>query len=316
MDTSKSAHEEEFTMERPEVQKANEIIGRQYKVLDHGFIALVDYMGDDSSIVQAARVSYGKGTKSVRSDEGLIRYLLRHEHTTPFEMVEFKFLVRMPIFVARQWVRHRTASINEYSGRYSILKDEFYIPDVSALQAQSMSNRQGREPGNLTISAREEAIKEIQDISEKAYGVYSKLINAGVARELARIVLPVNVYTEWYWKSNLHNIMHFLSLRTDQHAQWEIRQYAVKMAEIVKTVVPIAYSAFNDFVLSGIRFSAKEQHALSAIIEGIDIEKACEISGIKLRKDNGSLVKSGEGPEFIEKMEKMKKSFWGAEKQD
>ncbi|MCL4372006.1 FAD-dependent thymidylate synthase [Candidatus Marsarchaeota archaeon] len=299
------ASQKEQKMERIEVKEANEIIGKQYKVLDHGFIALVDYMGNDSSIVQAARVSYGAGTKSIRDDSGLIRYLMRHEHTTPFEMVEFKFLARMPIFAARQWVRHRTASINEYSARYSIVKDEYYVPELAQIQAQSTTNRQGREAGKLSAETQEATAKDIKAFSGKAYALYSDLIERGVARELARMVLPLNFYTEWYWKSNLHNTFHFLSLRLDPHAQWEIRQYAVKMGEIVKSVVPVAYAAFEDFTLNGVRLSSKEQAAVGMILKGSSVEEACSSAKLMLRKEDGKPVKTGEGPEFIEKLAKI-----------
>ncbi len=299
-------NDDELKMKRVEVPAANELIGKKFEVLDHGFVALVDYMGSDSSIVQAARVSYGAGTKSVNDDKGLIRYLMRHEHTTPFEMVEFKFLARMPIFVARQWVRHRTASINEYSARYSILKDDFYVPSVDALQAQSTLNRQGREYGRLSPEAKLEYINDIKVLSENAYTVYKKLIDGGVARELARMVLPVNIYTEWYWKSNLHNIFHFLTLRLDPHAQWETRQYAARIGDIVKVVAPIAYGAFEDFTLNSIKLSSKEQAAIKSILNGSSIEAACASSKLLLRKEDGKPVKSGEGPEFLAKLERIK----------
>ncbi|MEM0154928.1 MAG: FAD-dependent thymidylate synthase [Methanothrix sp.] len=295
-------------MQRVQIPKADAILGQKFNVLDHGFLALVDYMGNDSSIVQAARVSYGSGTKTMREDEGLIRYLMRHEHTTPFEMVEFKFMARMPIFVARQWVRHRTASINEYSARYSIVPDEYYVPEPSIIQAQSSSNKQGREDGKLSVEMQVLSAKEIKDSSDKAYELYSNLIKRGVARELARMVLPINFYTEWYWKSNLHNTFHFLALRLDPHAQWEIRQYAVKMAEIVKIITPVAYGAFEDFMLSGIKLSKKEQIAIAKILDGQNIEEACNNAKLLLRKDDGKPIKTGEGPEFLQKLETIKEN--------
>ena len=201
--------------------------------LDRGFIRLVDSMGSDDAIVQAARVSYGKGTRKVSQDRGLIRYLMRHRHTTPFEMVEFKFHAKMPIFVARQWVRHRTANINEYSLRYSEARDEFYIPDEKHILFQSKLNKQGRS-GEVPADLKKKVQDYFRDISDKSYTIYSELNDAGIARELARAILPVNIYTEWYWKNDLHNILHFLSLRMDPHAQYEIRIYAEAMAEIVK----------------------------------------------------------------------------------
>lgn len=228
--------------------------------LDHGFIRLVDHMGGDDAIVQSARVSYGRGTKKVSQDRGLIRYLMRHRHTTPFEMVEFKFHAKMPIFVARQWVRHRTANINEYSLRYSEARDEFYIPKKEDIHFQSKLNKQGREMEKVPDELKEKVIKYFKEISEKSFALYSELSEDGIAKELARSILPVNLYTEWYWKNDLHNIFHFLSLRMDDHAQYEIRVYANAMASIVKKIVPIAYEAFEDYVIKGMRFSGVEQN--------------------------------------------------------
>jgi thymidylate synthase (FAD) len=230
--------------------------------LDHGFIRLVDSMGGDDAIVQAARVSYGKGTRKISQDRGLIRYLLRHRHTTPFEMVEFKFHCKMPIFVARQWVRHRTANINEYSLRYSEARDEFYIPDEKHILFQSKLNKQGRS-GEVSADLKKKVQDYFREISDRSYAVYSELNEAGIARELARAVLPVNIYTEWYWKNDLHNILHFLSLRMDPHAQYEIRIYAEAMAKIVKQIAPFAYEAFQDYVVGGMRFSSIEQARLT-----------------------------------------------------
>ena len=230
--------------------------------LDRGFIRLVDSMGSDDAIVQAARVSYGKGTRKVSQDRGLIRYLMRHRHTTPFEMVEFKFHAKMPIFVARQWVRHRTANINEYSLRYSEARDEFYIPDEEHILFQSKLNKQGRS-GEVPADLKKKVQDYFRDISDKSYTIDAELNDAGIARELARAVLPVNLYTEWYWKNDLHNILHFLSLRLDPHAQYEIRIYAEAMAEIVKKIAPFAYEAFKDYVVGGMRFSSIEQARLT-----------------------------------------------------
>ena len=228
------------------------------KCLDQGFIRLVDSMGGDDSIVQAARVSYGKGTKKVSQDTGLIRYLMRHRHTTPFEMVEFKFHCKMPIFVARQWVRHRTANINEYSLRYSEARDEFYIPNPKNISTQSALNKQGR---GMTLSKKNSklVIDNFEKISSLSYKMYEEMNEKGIARELARAVLPVNLYTEWYWKNDLNNTLKFLSLRMDSHAQYEIRVYAEAMAEFVKQVTPIAYQAFEDYSLSGFYLSSFEQ---------------------------------------------------------
>ena len=237
-------------------------------VLDHGFVALVDVMPRlipegktaDSAIVQAARVSYGEGTKKVNEDRGLVRYLLRHRHTTPFEMVEFKFHVAMPIFVARQWIRHRTANVNEYSARYSIMPDRFYRPTADSVRKQSSTNRQGGDE-SIELSTAEEFIALLED-SEKLYARYLELTEQGVARELARAALPVSLYTEWYWKCDLHNLFHFLSLRMDPHAQQEIRVYADAMYELIKPIVPVSAEAFEQYRLNGMFLTSLEVEAL------------------------------------------------------
>ena len=231
------------------------------KCLDKGFVRLVDSMGGDDAIVQAARVSYGQGTSKVSQDRGLIRYLMRHRHTTPFEMVEFKFHCKMPIFVARQWVRHRTANINEYSLRYSEARDEFYMPDPEHIQFQSALNKQGR-MGEVPIELKQKVLDSFKEISERSFAIYSELNEAGVARELARSILPVNLYTEWYWKNDLHNLLHFVGLRSDSHAQYEIRVFSDAMAESVKAVAPFAWEAYQDYVVNGLRFSRIEQSLL------------------------------------------------------
>jgi thymidylate synthase (FAD) len=231
------------------------------KCLDKGFVRLVDSMGGDDAIVQAARVSYGQGTSKVSQDRGLIRYLMRHRHTTPFEMVEFKFHCKMPIFVARQWVRHRTANINEYSLRYSEARDEFYMPDPEHIQFQSALNKQGR-MGEVPIELKQKVLDSFKEISERSFAIYSELNEAGVARELARSILPVNLYTEWYWKNDLHNLLHFVGLRSDSHAQYEIRVFSDAMAESVKSVAPFAWEAYQDYVVNGMRFSRIEQSLL------------------------------------------------------
>ncbi len=231
------------------------------KCLDKGFVRLVDSMGGDDAIVQAARVSYGKGTNKVSQDRGLIRYLMRHRHTTPLEMVEFKFHCKMPIFVARQWVRHRTANINEYSLRYSEARDEFYYPDPEHIQFQSVLNKQGRR-GEVPAELKQKVQDYFKEISEKSFAMYSELNEAGVSRELARAVLPVNLYTEWYWKNDLHNLLHFIGLRSDSHAQYEIRVFSDAMAESVKVVAPFAWEAYQDYVVKGMRFSRVEQSML------------------------------------------------------
>ena len=231
------------------------------KCLDKGFVRLVDSMGGDDAIVQAARVSYGQGTSRVSQDRGLIRYLMRHRHTTPFEMVEFKFHCKMPIFVARQWVRHRTANINEYSLRYSEARDEFYTPDPEHIQFQSALNKQGR-MGDVPAEMKQKVLDYFNEISERSFAMYTELNEAGVARELARAILPVNLYTEWYWKNDLHNLLHFVGLRSDSHAQYEIRVFSDAMAESVKAVAPFAWEAYQDYVVQGMRFSRIEQSLL------------------------------------------------------
>lgn len=262
----------------------NEIIGKEFQCLDNGFVRLVDFMGDDSSIVQAARVSYGKGTKSVRQDRGLVRYLMRHRHTTPFEMVEFKFHVKLPIFVARQWIRHRTANVNEYSGRYSEMKDDFYTPEISNIRPQSKSNKQGR--GNEVFDNNEANVikNKINNYQTQSFNHYEDLLETGLAREIARINLPLSNYTEWYWKIDLHNLFHFLKLRMDSHAQYEIRIYAEKMAEIVKAVVPVAYEAFEDYSLYGSNFSRIELLVINDILGDIPDEKTLETYGLSSRE--------------------------------
>ena len=231
------------------------------KCLDIGFVRLVDSMGGDDAIVQAARVSYGQGTSKVSQDRGLIRYLMRHRHTTPFEMVEFKFHCKMPIFVARQWVRHRTANINEYSLRYSEARDEFYFPDPEHIQFQSALNKQGRS-GEVPLELKQKVLDYFKEISERSFTMYQELNEAGIARELARSLLPVNIYTEWYWKNDLHNLLHFIGLRSDSHAQYEIRVYSDAMAVSVKAVAPFAWEAYQDYVVHGMRFSRIEQNLL------------------------------------------------------
>lgn len=240
----------------------------EVKVDDHGLVALVDVMPRlvpagktaDFAIVQAARVSYGQGTKQVNEDRGLIRYLARHRHTTPFEMVEFKFHHVMPIFVARQWIRHRTANVNEYSARYSVVRDRFYKPSLENVRKQSASNRQGGDERIDDLTARQ--FLEYLDDVEKGYATYEKMIEKGVSRELARIALPVSVYTEWYWKIDLHNLMHFLSLRMDAHAQQEIRDYATAMFALVRPIVPIAAEAFVDYNFESVHLTRLEIEAL------------------------------------------------------
>ena len=245
---------------------AEEILGLYFPVLDHGFVALVDYMGTDEDIERAARVSYGFGTRKRSLTRGLLRYLRRHRHTTPSEMVELKFHCCMPIFVARQWIRHRTANVNELSGRYSLMPMLFYTPADEHLQMQSEKNRQGRTGQPLPTGLRREAKQRWQDGRAGAISTYEWLTNHEVARELARIDLPLSTYTQWYWKIDLHNLMHFLTLRVDSHAQWEIQQYGQLMAGMLKRVAPLSYEAWIDYDVCGARFSRMELDALRALV--------------------------------------------------
>lgn len=232
------------------------IIGRKYNVLDHGFIRVVDVMGDDTAIVDAARVSYGQGTKPMRQNRALINYLLSHRHTSPFEQCEIKLHLKMPIFVARQWLRHRTANVNEYSARYSTMRDEFYIPEIKNILAQSGSNKQGRE-GDLPLQNALSIQHDMMQLSTNAYSTYHNMLDMGLSREVARIILPLNIYTEFYWKCDLHNLLHFIRLRADKHAQYEIRAYAELMLAIVKDWVPFTYDAFMDYSLDSLVLSSK-----------------------------------------------------------
>jgi thymidylate synthase (FAD) len=244
---------------------------REIPVLDHGFIRVVDYMGDDGAIVQAARVSYGAGTKSARDDAGLIRYLMRHWHSTPFEMCEIKLHVKLPVFVARQWIRHRTANVNEYSARYSILDREFYIPAPEHLAAQSRVNNQGRGE-TLEGAEAERVLAMLTRDSQTAYDHYQAMLSAegqqGLARELARMNLPANIYTQWYWKVDLHNLFHFLRLRADAHAQYEIRAYAEALCDVVRDWVPAAWGAFEDYRLNAVQISGRGMAVLRRRLAG------------------------------------------------
>ena len=250
-------------------------------VLDHGFVRVIDYMGDDAAICQAARVSYGKGTKSVQNDEGLIRYLMRHWHSTPFEMCEIKLHVKLPVFVARQWIRHRTANVNEYSARYSILDREFYIPAPEQLAAQSVINNQGR---GETLSSEEAArvLEYLKGDAARCYDHYEEMIGQegqqGLARELARMNLPANIYTQWYWKVDLHNLFHFLRLRADAHAQYEIRVYAEEICRLVADWVPAAYGAFEDYRMGGATLSSKAIDCVRRMLKGEQVTQ--ETSGM------------------------------------
>ena len=278
---------------RATVPALEEILYEALPVLDQGFVRVVDYMGDDAAIVQAARVSYGKGTKQVQNDAGLINYLLRHRHTTPFEMCEIKYHVKLPVFVARQWIRHRTANVNEYSARYSVLDNEFYIPAPEQLAAQSAANRQGRGE----VLAGDEAVRVLEILKEDSascYAHYEEMLNeradgsvidegrAGLARELARMNLPLNIYTQWYWKIDLHNLMHFISLRAAPHAQYEIRVYADVLFETLKRWLPITAGAFQDHVMTGVKLSGPALDVVKRLTAGEAVGQ--ETSGLSKRE--------------------------------
>lgn len=250
------------------VPTAEKILDKEYKVLDKGFVRLVDYLGGDARIVQAARVSYGDGTKSVREDAGLIDYLLRHQHTSPFEQVVLTFHIKMPIFVARQWVRHRTARLNEISGRYSIMRDECYLPASEDIAFQSTDNRQGRMSEPASLEVRTQIRNTLHAQQETAYREYSALIDTKLARELARINLPLSAYTEMYWQIDLHNLFHFLKLRCDSHAQKEIRDYAFVLLEICRNVAPLATKSFEKHSLTGVHLSGAELEAVRNLLQG------------------------------------------------
>jgi thymidylate synthase (FAD) len=314
-DTDKQAEIEELRSSLAETRRATvpaleEILYQPRKVLDHGFIRVIDYMGDDAGIVQAARVSYGRGTKQVSNDKGLINYLMRHRHTSPFEMCEIKLHVKLPIFVARQWIRHRTANVNEYSARYSVLDREFYVPDAELIRlekaekrvttsqqdlfgdkpvprvvlhtaAQSTTNKQGREQV-LEAETATTVVKEIYAISGRGFTAYEKLLGdeerPGIARELARMVLPLNTYTQWYWKVDLHNLLHFLRLRHDAHAQYEIRAYAEELFKIVQRWVPLTARAFEEYRLAGAELSASALTVIRRALAGETVTR--ETSGL------------------------------------
>ena len=289
---------------RATVPALEEILYEPIAVLDHGFIRVIDYMGDDAAVVQAARVSYGKGTKRVNEDRGLIQYLMRHRHTTPFEMCEIKYHVKLPIFVARQWIRHRTANVNEYSARYSILDNEFYVPAPEQLAAQSSSNRQGR--GEVLAGKEAQRVLDLlREDSERAYRDYVEMLNEdeagtqqdparqGLARELARMNLSLNFYTQWYWKTDLHNLLNFLSLRADAHAQYEIRVYAEAMIGTVEKWVPITAEAFRQYRLGGAQLSARGLEVVRRLLAGESV--AQEESGMSKREWGELMALLGRG---------------------
>lgn len=278
---------------RAMVPALEDILYEPLPVLDQGFIRVIDYMGDDAAIVQSARVSYGRGTKKISNDRGLINYLMRHRHTSPFEMCEIKLHIKLPIFIARQWIRHRTANVNEYSARYSVLEEAFYTPAAEHLAAQSQTNRQGR--ADVLEGEESKAAQErIQAHSAESYELYLSLLNEdragevkhpdkkGLARELARMTLPLNTYTEWYWKIDLHNLLHFSTLRADSHAQYEIRAYAEVMLEVIKRWVPLAYEAFLDYRKEGAELSGKALDVVRRMIKGEQVDQAA--SGLSPRE--------------------------------
>ena len=276
---------------RPTVAALEDLLYQALPVLDHGFVRVIDYMGDDAAIVQAARVSYGRGTRRVSEDSGLIRYLMRHQHSTPFEMCEIKYHVKLPIFVARQWIRHRTANVNEYSGRYSILDREFYLPPADALCVQSTGNRQGR-GASLEAERAAAVLQLLRDDATRCYDHYQELLNedeAGrtlrpgepsLARELARINLTLGFYTQWYWKIDLLNLLHFLLLRGDAHAQEEIRVYAQAISDVAQRWVPLAWEAFVDYRLEAMTLSRAEGEAVRAMLAG----ERPDLAGLGLSK--------------------------------
>jgi len=298
----KEQQNQETSTKRVSAPELEKILYEAIPILDHGFIRVVDYMGNDTSIVQAARVSYGKGTKKVSTDSGLIKYLMRHWHSTPFEMCEIKYHVKLPIFIARQWIRHRTANVNEYSARYSILDKEFYLPEAEHLAAQSQSNRQGR--GDVLQGEQAKKVLNIlKNDAEQTYNNYEMMLNerydgslinekeVGLARELARMNLTLNTYTQWYWKTDLLNLMNFLRLRADHHAQYEIRAYAEVMLDTLKKWVPITYEAFMDYRVGGTEVSAKGKIILQKLIKSEDVN--LEQSGLSKREWNELMVAFG-----------------------
>jgi thymidylate synthase (FAD) len=289
---------------RPTVAALEEILYQPIPVLDHGFVRVIDYMGDDAAVVQAARVSYGKGTRRVREDAGLINYLMRHRHTTPFEMCEVKYHVKLPIFVARQWIRHRTANVNEYSARYSILDREFYLPAPEHLAAQSEANRQGR---GAILDANEAAhvLDLLRGDALQTYAHYQEMLNldedggtleparSGLARELARMNLTLNVYTQWYWKTDLHNLLNFLSLRADPHAQYEIRAYAEAMIDTLRRWLPLCHDAFEQYRLGAVTLSAKAVAAVRRMLDGEAV--TAEAVGLSKREWTELMAALGRG---------------------
>lgn len=288
-------------MARTVVESAEALIDQTIPVLDKGFVRLVDYMGGDERIVQAARVSYGSGTKSYRQDRGLIHYLIRNWHTSPFEQVQLTFHTKMPIFVARQWVRHRTARLNEISGRYSVMRDEFYLPKPEHVSLQSESNKQGR-GDTLPFDDAMQVIAKMEAEQKQAYADYEALLEKGVARELARANLPISLYTEWYWQIDLHNLFHFIRLRIDPHAQYEIRAFGEALAKCAQAVAPIAYEAFEEHILGSITFSRAESHALAQLLKGED--HGLEGRALATFEEKVARLKSSQATERVDELTK------------
>jgi len=283
-------------MARIVVPEAEKILDQAFPVLDKGFVRLVDYLGSDARIVQSARVSYGEGTKTFREDKGLIDYLLRNQHTSPFEQVSLTFHCKMPIFVARQWVRHRTAKLNEISGRYSVMKDEFYVPTDEAIAFQSTDNKQGRSDSEVPADVKEKVRALLEKGQHQAFVEYETLLDEGVARELARINLPLSLYTEWYWTMDLHNLFHFLALRLDAHAQLEIRRYAEVILDLTRAVAPVAVESFENHLLGGVRFNRQELEALRRLAserpEAVDVALGLEV-GAKAKERFWTKLREG-----------------------
>jgi len=312
--------------QRPVSPGAEEILGQYFPVLDHGFVALVDYMGTDECIERAARVSYGYGTRKASLTRGLLRYLRRHLHTTPSEMLELKFHCCMPMFIARQWIRHRAASVNEYSGRYSLMPMLFYTPSAEQLQTQSTSNNQGRSGTPVSPEKYAAAVDRWNEIRRLSRGAYEQMTSEDIARELARIDLPLSTYTQWYWKIDLHNFLHFLKLRVDRHAQWEIQEYGRVLAGMLKRVAPHSYEAWIDYDVCGARMSRMELVALRRLIsvEGTSMSanpgtlSSTDLDQIGLAKREAlelfGKLESAEAPDFELDLRQAKSAEWfGAE---
>jgi thymidylate synthase (FAD) len=283
---------------RPVAPLAEEILGLYFPVLDHGFVSLVDYMGTDECIERAARVSYGYGTRKQSQTRGLLRYLRRHKHTTPSEMVELKFHCCMPMFVARQWIRHRTANVNEYSGRYSLMPMLFYMPEAEKLEKQSRKNNQGRSGQAVDRARYDEAVRRLTQVRDAARGAYEWMTGEDIARELARIDLPLSTYTQWYWKIDLHNLLHFLTLRVDRHAQWEIQEFGRVMAGMLKRVAPLSYEAWIDYDVCGAPLSRMELDAMRTLL-AVDDGRITSRPGAL---DRDGLAKLGMGPREIDEL--------------